>query len=215
MPTTKIAKAQRMIGHACQAATLTRQEFRSLLGSLRHVATCVHPAQAFLQRLRLGERALHRCARVKITSPMRDDLTWWRYILNSPALNGVPLEYFNSLPEPDITVITDASDAGICALVPKSKLALTYQFSVEEQTLVQAFNGGANNHFDINYRELLACAFAVQTWGPAWQRSQPKASPLHIHFRTDNTSAIAWQAKMSSKNQRAQLLIRLLCLWEH
>ncbi|KAE8879649.1 hypothetical protein PF005_g5192 [Phytophthora fragariae] len=79
---------------------------------------------------------------------------------------SVPWEYFHSLPHPDITVITDASDMGVCAFAPLPKLALTYPFSSEELALTLEFDSGISNAFVINYRELLACAFAVQTWGP-------------------------------------------------
>ncbi|ETM42712.1 hypothetical protein L914_11690 [Phytophthora nicotianae] len=187
MPASKITKARNMIANALQSDKLSRSKFRSLLGSLRHVATCIRPARSFLQRLREGEQRLHRYANVRISPPMRDDLLWWRYILHNPLLNGVPLCYFYALPEPDFTVFTDSSDEGICALVPALRLALTYRFSAAEIQLIRDLKRGADNGFDINYRELLACAFAVQAWG---------------------------ESKMSTRNKRAQVLIRLLGVWE-
>ncbi|RAW40232.1 hypothetical protein PC110_g3546 [Phytophthora cactorum] len=82
------------------------------------------------------------------------------HILSTSSLNGIPLEYFNALPEPDI-IVTDTSVAGACALVPAQKLALRYEFSADERLLIQAFNSGSDNAFDINYCEMLACAFAI------------------------------------------------------
>ncbi|ETP40653.1 hypothetical protein F442_12058 [Phytophthora nicotianae P10297] len=187
MPASKTTKARNMIANALQSDKLSRSKFRSLLGSLRHVATCIRPARSFRQRLREGEQRLHRYANVRISPPMRDDLLWWRYILHNPLLNGVPLCYFYALPEPDFTVFTDSSDEGICALVPALRLALTYRFSAAEIQLIRDLKRGADNGFDINYRELLACAFAVQAWG---------------------------ESKMSTRNKRAQVLIRLLGVWE-
>ncbi|KAE9315193.1 hypothetical protein PR003_g19053 [Phytophthora rubi] len=167
MPAPKVAKAQGLVAHAFHAAWISRGQLRSLLGSLRHVATCVRPAQAFLQRLRAGEKALHRRVRVTITAPMPDGLVWWWHIISNSSLNGVPLVYFAALPEPDLTVTTDASDEGF------------------------------------------------QTWAAEWRMAFPQASSLRVHFRIDNTSAFAWQTKMVSRNSRAQILIRLLSLWEH
>lgn len=59
MPPSKFAKAQALVDHAFHTASLSSNDFRSILGYLRHVATCIHPAQAFLQRLRsVSERSI-------------------------------------------------------------------------------------------------------------------------------------------------------------
>jgi hypothetical protein len=145
---------------------------------------------------------------------MREDLAWWWHILRDSALNSVPLNFIAALPQPDFTITTDASDDGICALLPALHSALTYRFSPFERQEIAEFKAGAKNAFDINYRELLACAFAVQEWAPALRRARPQASLVHVHFRIDNTSAVAWQSKMASRNPPAQTLIRLLGFWE-
>ncbi|KAG2788250.1 hypothetical protein PC116_g807 [Phytophthora cactorum] len=59
----------------------------------------------------------------------------------------------------------DASDYGLCALDTSPKVALTYPFSDHERGLISAFKSGAPNRFDINFRELLSCVFAVHEWG--------------------------------------------------
>ncbi|KAE9278735.1 hypothetical protein PR003_g28435, partial [Phytophthora rubi] len=118
MPPEKIAKTKRLVSHAFHTRNLARSEYRSLLGSLRHVVTCIRPARVFLQRLRAGERLLHRSRRIPVSDNMRDDLLWWWAILDSPTLNGIPLEYFDAHPNQDITILTDASDEGICAIDP-------------------------------------------------------------------------------------------------
>ncbi|KAE9128192.1 hypothetical protein PF010_g4606 [Phytophthora fragariae] len=146
MPAPKIAKVQGLVAHTFHAAWISRGQLRSLLGSPRHVATCGRLAQAFLQCLRAGENALHRLARVTIMAPMWDDLVWWWHILSNPSLNGVPLEYFAAFSEPDLTVTTDASDEGLCAIVPVLRQALTYQFSPSEHTDIAAFNPDVGVH---------------------------------------------------------------------
>ncbi|GMF58072.1 unnamed protein product [Phytophthora fragariaefolia] len=109
----------------------------------------------------------------------------------------------------------DASDFGICALDISSQEAFTYQFTDEERGLVTAFNAGALNGFDINFQELLSCAFAVHAWGHQWaSRVLSGGRPCHIQFRIDNTSEVTWQNKLASRNPRAQVLIRLLSWWE-
>ncbi|KAE8908054.1 hypothetical protein PF005_g25665 [Phytophthora fragariae] len=214
MPPEKIAKAKRLVSHAFHARNLARSEYRSLLGSLRHVATCIRPARVFLQRLRAGERLLHRTRRIPVSANMRDDLLWWGAILDSPTLNGIPLEYFDGHPIQDITILTDASDEGICAIDPAASRYLTYKFSPQDLELITAFHDGVANEFDINYRELLACAFTVLAWGPRWRQERAQAKTIHVHFRIDNTTAVSWQSKMAARNSRAQLLVRLLGAWE-
>ncbi|POM78382.1 Hypothetical protein PHPALM_4091 [Phytophthora palmivora] len=130
-----------------------------------------------------------------MTEDMKQDLLWWWHVLHTHHLNGVSLEYFNTLPVPDVVIEMDASDF--------------------EGTLIRNFKNGEANGFDINYRELLSCAFAVQMWGRRWAANAPgNGRPLHVHFRIDNTSAVTWQNKLSSRNPRAQVVIRLLSWWE-
>ncbi|KAE9286413.1 hypothetical protein PF008_g26670 [Phytophthora fragariae] len=142
---------------------------------------------------------------------MRADLAWWWHTLHDPAL---PLVYFGELPEPDIVVSTDASDAGLCALVPTLRLALTYRFTPAERRQIEDFKQGSPNEFDINYRKLFVCAFAIHACAPTWRAARPQSRPLDVHFRIDNTSAIAWKTKMASRNPRSQVIIRLISLWE-
>ncbi|GMG15578.1 unnamed protein product [Phytophthora fragariaefolia] len=215
MPADKIGKARCIVSAAYSASTLSRKEYRSLMGSLRHVATCIRAARPFLQRLRQRESRLHRFQSVSITYDMRQDLLWWWLVLHTPHLNGVSLDYFNALPPPDVVVETDASDYGLCALNITSQQTLTYQFSSSERSLIADFKEGVPNGFDINFRELLSCAFAVHAWGSRWKSHGARnGRPLHVHFRIDNTSAVAWQNKLASRNPRAQVIIRLLSWWE-
>jgi hypothetical protein len=105
MPQSKIIQAQQLVVHAAHAGSLTRGEYRSLLGSPRHVAMCVRPARVSLQRLHEGEWRVHRVNRISVYSAMRNDLRWWRHILASPLLNGVPLAFFGADPPRHISVI--------------------------------------------------------------------------------------------------------------
>ena len=212
MPQPKVAKAKILVATAYNSTTIPRREYRSLMGSLRHVATCIRAARPFLQRMRIQESQLTRFAHVRVLPGMKADLLWWWRILHSPRLNGVPLEYFGALPQPDIVVSMDACDTGLCAVDTVARRYITYEFSATERALVAEFKRTGRNEFDINYRELLSAAFAVRAWGATWQR--PARLPTHVRFRIDNTSAVAWQQKMASRNTRAQVIIRLLGYWE-
>ncbi|KAG2502690.1 hypothetical protein JM16_009640 [Phytophthora kernoviae] len=177
MPAAKVEKARRIVAAAHTAPTLSRKAYRSLMGSLRHVATCIRAARPFLQRLRQRESRLHRFQSVTVTDDMRQDLLWWWLVLHTPHLNGVSLEYFNTLPPPDIVVEMDASNYGMCALDAASQQALTYQFSGPERSLIAEFKNGEPNGFNINFRELLSSnpsfstKFASLT--PGWLQVSP------------------------------------------
>ena len=213
MPPDKIEKARGLVSMTYHASTITITQYWSLMGSLRHVATCIRSARPFLQRFRRQESSLHRCRRVFIKADMRDDLQWWWHMLHSPTLNSVSMLFFHNHPNVDHEVVMDASDSGLCVYSPARKEFLVHDFNNEERQHVAAFNDGTKNNFDINYRELVSTAFAVLAWGKTWARAS-SPHPTHIHFRIDNTSAISWQTKMASKNPRAQIVIRLLAYWE-
>lgn len=151
--------------------------------------------------------------RVILSTAMRDDLQCWWQVLDSPPLIGTLLTYFESSPAQDTTILIHASDKSICAIVPSLQLYLKYRFSPPELRFIAEFHQGASNVFDINYREFLSRAIAVQTWTPLWNERHNQASPLHIHFRIDNTSVISWQSKVSSSNTCTQLSVRLLGVW--
>ncbi|POM78809.1 LOW QUALITY PROTEIN: Hypothetical protein PHPALM_3620 [Phytophthora palmivora] len=207
MPATKILKARRIVADAYSSSSLSRKVYRSLMGKLRLVATCIRAARPFFQRLRLPcpNDGRHETRLTVVLARAT----------HTHHLNGVSLEYFNTLPVPDVVIEMDASDFGLCALDLSAHEALTYQFTAPEGTLIRNFKNGEANGFDINYRELLSCAFAVQMWGPRWAANVPRnGRPFHVHFCIDNTSAVTWQNKLSSRNPRAQVIIRLLNWWE-
>ena len=209
MPPVKIAKARRLVQLTYHNAVASVHQLHSLLGSLRHVATCIRAARPFLQRLRFRCDSASRHRNLVVTDDMRQDIIWWWQILHTPVLNGVPMRYFHSLPTRDVVVEMDASDYGLCALDTRRRRYFTYAFSQAEKQLIDEFKRTHDNAFNINYRELLSAALAVLLWGEQWSLLG-QDDQLHVHFRIDNTSAIAWQTKMCSRNSRAQVLLRVL-----
>ncbi|KUF91790.1 Primary ciliary dyskinesia protein 1 [Phytophthora nicotianae] len=96
----------------------------------------------------------------------------------------------------------DASGEGLCALDPAHKRYLRQRFSLSE---AQALS--------INIRELRSAVLAVLHWGPTWYDPHNRL-PQHIQFHIDNTSAVTWANRRTSKHPTSQLYNRLLSLAE-
>ncbi|GMF14660.1 unnamed protein product [Phytophthora fragariaefolia] len=96
----------------------------------------------------------------------------------------------------------DASGEGLCVLEPTRKLYLRQQFlQTESKTL------------SINIRELRSAVLAVLHWGPKWAEAANRAR-THVRFYIDNTTAVSWANRRSSRHPTAQLYNRLLSLAE-
>lgn len=167
IPEDKLTKSKSAVAQAYHARWFSRLHYRSVLGRLCHVASCVRAARPFMQCLHERETRLNRFHRVSVSEDMRRNLLWWN-ILHQPQLNGVPMDYFNTLPIVDVEVAMDASDSGLCALDMTNKRYLLHEFNSHELTLIAATKTGERNGFDINFRELLSCAVAVRCCPAEW-----------------------------------------------
>ncbi|OWZ22849.1 LOW QUALITY PROTEIN: hypothetical protein PHMEG_0002368 [Phytophthora megakarya] len=147
IPASNISKARNIVASAYFDRSLTRKNYRSLMGSLRHAFALVGISSS-------GYGNLHRFQTISVTEGMKQVLPWWWLVFHDPQLNRVSLEYFNSLPLPNVVVEVDASN-------------LTYapwtfpSFSPVETALISYFKSVSSNGFDINFRELLSFTFAV------------------------------------------------------
>ncbi|GMF28840.1 unnamed protein product [Phytophthora fragariaefolia] len=91
----------------------------------------------------------------------------------------------------------DASNVGLCALEASSSLALTYAFSSDELDLINEFKSGVANGFDINFRELLSCAFAVHAWDRRLSTFAVQGGrPHHVHFQICNGVTQVWHTHL-------------------
>ena len=226
MPQPKITKAKSKLYELQSQKHLTLKCLRSLLGVLRHVGTCIRPARAFLQKLAALESVLKTKKLIKFPNWAKEDLSWWIKILESNKLNGVPMALFRRVIPPSITIISDASDYGICALLVEQKRYITIQFNELELSKVEEFKNNHSNHFDINFRELSATLYATLVWYHRWHQQwisvqthrentpHLKYLPIHIQFHIDNTSAVTWTYKLQSKNPLAQNVTKSLALFE-
>ncbi|GMF51272.1 unnamed protein product [Phytophthora fragariaefolia] len=117
-----------------------------------------------------------------------------------------PWEVCVTLPEPDVVVEMDACDYGLCALDTKANIALTYRFRHMSFSLLHASRSGkpmASTSIFGNCSPVHLLPTNGVPGAPEGHR------PLHVHFRIDNTSAVAWQNRLASRN-----IIRLLGNWE-
>jgi hypothetical protein len=101
-----------------------------------------------------------------------------------------------------VHVFMDASGEGLCCLEPSLHRFIRQKFSFDE-----------SRDLSINVRELRSAVLSVLHWGPRWRELATK-SPLHVQFHIDNTSAVSWANRRSSKHSTAQLYNRLLSLAE-
>ncbi|ETI56158.1 hypothetical protein F443_01250 [Phytophthora nicotianae P1569] len=74
MPPEKVSKALVRINSMLDQATTSQQNIRKLLGSLRHVVTCIPSAKPFLQQLSGLTWGPRRYGPIPVTAAARDDL---------------------------------------------------------------------------------------------------------------------------------------------
>ncbi|RLN87345.1 hypothetical protein BBJ28_00008067 [Nothophytophthora sp. Chile5] len=129
MPADKIAKAVDRLRAMLQSGTTTRKTLNELMGSFRHVCTCVRSASAFSQRLGELCRTAGRRGSVTTTDAARDDLRWFLAILRTARLNAIPLDRFAATQPPTWYIMMDASDRGLRALWPTRREYLQVEFN--------------------------------------------------------------------------------------
>jgi hypothetical protein len=137
IPEEKIAKAILRIDAVLGTRMTTKHQLAKLLGSLRHVCSCVRPAKAFYQRLVSVWRQAPQFAKVRVSADPLLDLYWFRHIIQVGGLRSIPTSYFAELPEPDVHLFMDASNTGLCVLHPAAREYLRVQFDADEIRLIE------------------------------------------------------------------------------
>ncbi|OWY90085.1 hypothetical protein PHMEG_00041949 [Phytophthora megakarya] len=168
MPQEKILKALSRINGMLGQVTTTQQDIRRLLGSLRHVVTCIPSAKSFFQQLSALLWGSKRYGATLITPAARDDLMWFRAILLTVELNSMPLSRFSGTQPIDYEIYMDASDAGLFR-----------------------FRSTGEGDYNINLRERMSTVFASLVWGQYWSGLSMNRL-CHVRFWIDNTSTISW-----------------------
>ena len=213
MPRSKILKAITRLEQMVVSVSTTCTKCNQLVGSLRHVATFVRTAAPFMLRLAALARRAPRYLSVATSQGAKEDAKWFLAILRASNLNRIPLTRFIQSTAPSIDIFMDACDQGLCALFPARQQFLQVQFDDAELRLIQQFKAGSPSDLGINTRELMSTVFASLVWGSSWA-SHMSSPDMHVRFWIDNEAAVTWNNKRSSRNEFAQMLLRILALLE-
>lgn len=119
MPKEKLEKALSRVNSMLISRTTSTTQLNQLLGSLRHIATCVRAGAPFYQRLSALAYSRKRYAKIPVSTAARDDLHWFRMILCAASSNSIPLARFVKSQPVDFDIYVDASDYGLCSLFPQ------------------------------------------------------------------------------------------------
>ncbi|RHY49202.1 hypothetical protein DYB34_008324 [Aphanomyces astaci] len=228
MPQDKISKAMSRVDSMLAQIKTSRYELEKVLGSLRHVCSCIRPARAFYQNLHTLLRRLPRFGTHVLPVAALDDLRWFATILRVGRLAGVPTSIFAKIFTPQFILEMDASDEGLANLFPARCLFIQLNWDASELSLIEQCNvkTGANipaNHtpssvnranqslFSINVREHICVALAIAVWGPILADPTGRRT-IHVQALSDNTSALAWSSSLASAIAYAQALNRSLGL---
>lgn len=136
-------------------------------------------------------------------------MRWFPAILRVGRLNSVLLSHFVDAKAPDYIIHMDASDRGLCALWTVRKKYLQLEFDQEERRLIETCNASVSDEFSINIRELMSAVFASIVWASKWSQSE-QHDHGHTKFWIDNTYAVPWANRRSSRTPFAQFLLRLI-----
>jgi hypothetical protein len=190
IPDEKVAKTRRRVIAILTRGKATKTEFYKVLGSLRHVATCLRTANSFHQRLQTQCTAAPRFGTIKLPQGAKTDLRWFKHILDYGCLAELPLKRLGELPAADVELFMDASDAGLAVLDPPTGSFIQIKFDEEELQLIhEGYSGG--NVFLINVREDVCITLALWTWGLTWLE-QAGGNMVHVKCWSDNTTAVSW-----------------------
>jgi ribonuclease HI len=102
IPAEKLARVQRVVADFARLSSAPVSSFRSVVGKLRHVATCCKPAASLMQLLGggLGTSREGYGKRIrKITPAMRKELQWWANELVPERFHHLPVEWLGSSPK--------------------------------------------------------------------------------------------------------------------
>lgn len=208
IPPDKISKCLDRVSIILAQEKSNKLQLQKLLGSLRHLTTCLRSVKPFFQKLHALCSRLHPFQAVRLDEASRRDLQWLHHILSFGHLEKMPLRFFGTLPAPNINLYMDASDTGLVVLNPTVDEFIQIRFDADEIRLIQT---SETSGFTINVREHLCMALAAWCWGPQWQQT---LSFPHIVCWSDNVSAVSWINSLHSLNEFSQEVNRGIGLAE-
>lgn len=211
MPADKIQKALSRVNLLRDKPFTSKSELQRLLGSPRHVCTCLRSAKPFYQKLQQACNRSHNLGKIRVMDDMLLDLSWFNRILSLGRLQHLPTALFCANQEADVHIYMDASNKGLAVIDPSKKRYIQVQFDLLESTWTAS--GSKTTDFNINVRELFSVALAAILFGPSWTNSN-KSSITLVRAWIDNTAAVSWSNRLSSPNPMAQELNRAIGLAE-
>ncbi|KAG6955657.1 hypothetical protein JG687_00011068 [Phytophthora cactorum] len=150
IPPEKIEKARQRIRSMLVSPTTTRRRLNELLRSLRHVATCIPAAKAFFQRITTLAKRTPRFASVRVSTEAKEDFKWFCAVLYQSKLNAVPLSRFAQTEVPNWHVFMNASDFGLCCLLPARNEFIQVEFSALEKARIAKSKTDDSVEFEIS-----------------------------------------------------------------
>jgi len=224
MPRIKIDKAIDRVNTLLASHEVTKNQLEKLIGSLRHVSTCIPAARPFFQRLQASCR-IPRGLRLPVSEDMKTDCEWFKEILHLGQLESVPVSIFADVSDPDLHLYMDASDAGLVVMNLMHKQYIHIEFDSKEREAILRFKAKAGTYrrgrpantyrdpdedeFSINVREFFSVALAVLIWGHTWSSTN---RVFHVKAWIDNAAAVSWCNKLASPNRYGQELLRVMGL---
>ena len=232
MPIAKIEKDLARVEALLSSPSVSKLQLQRLVGSLRHVSTCIPAARPFYQRLQSACR-IPRGSKYVVTVGLKADCEWFKEILRHGQLQSIPVSIFADIAPPDLHLYMDACDYGLVVLNLALREYILIEFdSLEREAILKirartAFLQSRRKRkapstayavdpmcpvdvdFSINVREFFSVALAVLVWGHTWN------SPgrfFHVKAWIDNTSAVSWCNKLASPNTYGQQLLRVMGL---
>ncbi|KAJ8575508.1 hypothetical protein ON010_g3705 [Phytophthora cinnamomi] len=211
MPREKIMKALGRVQVLQNQQHVTRTQLQQLLGSLRHVCSCLRAAKPFYQRLLAASVRAPRYGKIAVDRSMLEDVQWFTMIVTHGRLRQLPLSMFAEEQPIDVHLYMDASNSGLAVLNPALLQYIHVRFDEEEQARIHTSPG--TDGFNINVREQLCVALAAWIFGSEWVSTSEKTM-FFVKAWSDNTSAVAWANRLSSSNPLAQEINRAIGLAE-
>ncbi|GMF42719.1 unnamed protein product [Phytophthora fragariaefolia] len=202
MPVDKIAKALDRVRKLKQSKTVMKSDLLKLLGSLRHICSCLRTARPFYQHLQSLCNRSPRHGVVKLSAGAKTDLDWFEHILSVGHLKELQLSIFGSRePTAQLHLYIDASDMGLAVLNPSANEFIQIAFDSEETKWIVA--DSKSNKFSINVREHMCIALALWIWGPTWTSLYPDQTVV-VKCWSDNRAAVVWSNSLASTNELSQ-----------
>jgi len=233
MPRAKIEKALARVEDLLASSTVTRLQLQRLVGSLRHVSTCIPAARPFYQRLQAAS-CIPRGSKHAVSEGLKADCQWFTSILKYGHLQSIPVSIFADISDPNLHLYMDACDSGLVVLnIPRKEYILIEFDHIEREAILRikarsalpkrhgskpghpksAITTSPESHqstdFSINVREFFSVALALCIWGSSWSC---RNEFFHVHAWIDNSAAVTWCNKLASPNRLAQQLLRVMSL---